>query len=163
MIEWKFCPACATEMILDSEGRPACPQGHFTKYPTPVAATAAFVEYDGKYLVIKRNFEPCKGAWDLPGGFAEYDETGLEAIEREIQEETGLTNLDFLEILTIQPSDYGDLEKVFTAIYMLKSPSDNIQLSDENSEYAWLPLEEIDDLAFEDTMRALKILKERMV
>lgn len=163
MIEWKFCPACATEMTPDSEGRPTCPKGHFTKYPTPVAATAAFVEHDGKYLVIKRNLDPQKGAWDLPGGFAEYDETGFGVIEREIKEETGLTNLDFVEILTVQPSNYGDLEKVLTTVYVLKSPSKDIQLSSENSEYAWLPLEEIDDLAFEDTKRALKILKERMV
>jgi ADP-ribose pyrophosphatase YjhB (NUDIX family) len=54
-----------------------------------VGVTGAVVR-DGKVLFVRRNYEPSKGTWTLPGGFAEHIETLDEAVKRELREETGV-------------------------------------------------------------------------
>ncbi|MFO7872308.1 MAG: NUDIX hydrolase [Candidatus Undinarchaeales archaeon] len=56
----------------------------------PKLAVDVLVEENGKILLIKRNFEPFKGNWALPGGFVEYGETVEQAAIRELKEETGI-------------------------------------------------------------------------
>ena len=41
-------------------------------------------------LVAVRGKEPAIGTYDLPGGFVDMDETGEEAMARELREETGI-------------------------------------------------------------------------
>lgn len=45
---------------------------------------------DGKLLLIRRGVEPSKGKWSVPGGSVEWGETLIEAVKREVREETGL-------------------------------------------------------------------------
>jgi len=54
-----------------------------------VGVTGAVV-CDGKVLFVRRNYEPSKGTWTLPGGFAEHTEMLDEAVKRELREETGI-------------------------------------------------------------------------
>ncbi|MBI5567445.1 MAG: NUDIX domain-containing protein [Chloroflexi bacterium] len=54
-----------------------------------VGVTGAVVR-DGKVLYVRRNYEPNKGTWTLPGGYAEHTETLDEAVIRELREETGI-------------------------------------------------------------------------
>ena len=44
---------------------------------------------DGKILLALRDSFPDKGKWAMPGGFLDWDETGEEAVLREIREEIG--------------------------------------------------------------------------
>jgi 8-oxo-dGTP diphosphatase len=61
------------------------------QYPDrPVVGVGGVVVKDGKALVIKRGHEPRKGEWSLPGGRVELGETLVDALRREIKEETGL-------------------------------------------------------------------------
>lgn len=163
MIEWRFCPVCSERLSLDKESNPACPEGHFTKYPNPVAATAAFIQNNGEYLLIKRAREPQKGWWDLPGGFIEYDEKADESLLREIEEETGLVNLKIEDFLGGFPGNYAGIQKVLDLVFVIKSYSREVRLSGENNEYKWVELSDIPELAFEDLNEALKLLKKRML
>ncbi len=54
-----------------------------------VGVTGAVVRA-GKVLYVRRNYEPNKGTWTLPGGYAEHTETLDEAVVRELREETGI-------------------------------------------------------------------------
>ncbi len=54
-----------------------------------VGVTGAVV-YNNKVLFVQRNYEPSKGTWTLPGGYAEHTETLDEAVRRELREETGV-------------------------------------------------------------------------
>jgi len=56
----------------------------------PIPAVAAVMVQDGKLLLIKRGVEPSKGKWSVPGGRVEWGETLIEAVKREVREETGL-------------------------------------------------------------------------
>jgi 8-oxo-dGTP diphosphatase len=61
------------------------------EYPAhPAVGVGAVVVRDGKVLLIKRAHEPRKGEWSLPGGIVELGEGLLEALRREVREETGL-------------------------------------------------------------------------
>jgi ADP-ribose pyrophosphatase YjhB (NUDIX family) len=60
--------------------------------PRPVVACVGAVVHDadGRLLLIRRGHEPNRGLWSLPGGRVEPGETVLQAVVREVAEETGL-------------------------------------------------------------------------
>jgi 8-oxo-dGTP diphosphatase len=45
---------------------------------------------DQRVLLIRRGTEPRKGLWSIPGGLVELGESLVDAVKREILEETGL-------------------------------------------------------------------------
>lgn len=51
-------------------------------------------------LVIKRGKEPFKGHWSIPGGGLEYGERVVDAVKREVREETGL-EIEIIGILNV--------------------------------------------------------------
>ncbi|MEL6520947.1 MAG: NUDIX domain-containing protein [Pseudomonadota bacterium] len=59
-------------------------------YPFPVNTADAVVIQSGHILMIKRQKEPGRGLWALPGGHIDSGETALEAVVRELYEEAGL-------------------------------------------------------------------------
>ena len=57
----------------------------------PIATVAAIIKNEaGKILLTRRNIEPFKGQWCLPGGHIDENEKTLDAAVREAKEETGL-------------------------------------------------------------------------
>lgn len=62
------------------------------KYPLyPIPGVAVHIKKDDTYLLIKRVADPDKGFWSVPGGLIEVGERAVEAAEREVREETGLS------------------------------------------------------------------------
>jgi 8-oxo-dGTP diphosphatase len=60
-------------------------------YPTrPILAVSASILRDGKVLVVRRARKPARGVYTLPGGGVEVGETLIEAVKREVREETAL-------------------------------------------------------------------------
>ena len=61
-------------------------------YPQrPFLAVSAAIVRDGKILVVRRARAPAHGLFTLPGGVVEVGETLMEAVAREVLEETGMT------------------------------------------------------------------------
>ena len=57
----------------------------------PITTVAAIIKNDeDKILLTRRNVEPFKGQWCLPGGHIDQNEKASDAVIREAKEETGL-------------------------------------------------------------------------
>src|SRR5712691_7467667 len=56
----------------------------------PSVAVDGIVLQSGKLVAVRRKNEPYRGMPALPGGFVELGETTVEAVVREVREETGL-------------------------------------------------------------------------
>ncbi len=60
-------------------------------YPQrPILAVSAAIMRDGKVLVVRRARRPALALYTLPGGAVETGETLIEAVKREVREETRL-------------------------------------------------------------------------
>lgn len=90
--------------------------GRDTSKHWDVGVTGAVVQ-DGKVLYVRRNYEPNKGTWTLPGGYANHDETLDEAVRRELHEETGIEIRvqDIIGVRTRYSEDGGAVLVIFRA------------------------------------------------
>ena len=66
---------------------PACGADHW-RNAKPCAG--ALVMRDGRLLLLRRNIEPWRGWWDIPGGFCDAEEHPMACAAREAREETGI-------------------------------------------------------------------------
>src|SRR3989344_135682 len=92
-IVYKFCPLCANRMVtqeIDGEPVRVCPECDFKFWNNPKPVVSIVISHEGKVLMIKRAKEPFKGAWCLPGGFIEWEESAQQAVARESEEEIGV-------------------------------------------------------------------------
>ena len=151
---WRFCPRCASVLAGD-EARLACTACGFVAYANPKpTATAVCVDGDGRVLLTRRAIEPNAGAWDLPGGFVDEHEHPLDALRRELREETGY-EVEPVELLGIWMDQYGGdstahtTMNLFWAARVLRGEP---QPADDVSELRWFAPDELppnEELAFE--------------
>ena len=69
---------------------------------TEVAA-GILVDAQQRFLMGQRPLgKPYEGYWEFPGGKVEAGETYFQALQRELQEELGITIQDSIELMTIE-------------------------------------------------------------
>jgi len=77
------------------------------KFPRPALTVdiAVFLQFDERIqvLLIQRAQTPFKGYWALPGGFVNMEESLEQGAARELEEETGMVDLQLEQVHT-----YGD-------------------------------------------------------
>jgi 8-oxo-dGTP diphosphatase len=104
---WRYCPRCRSELAVEPR-RASCPSCDFVAYANPAPTACALVsDQKGRLLLARRAHEPYAGFWDLPGGFIEEGEHPLDALRRELHEETGL-EVEPRDLLGIWADVYGD-------------------------------------------------------
>ena len=85
-----------------------------------VSVMGLFIQSD-TVLMIHKMTGPEVDCWDLPGGGVQPGESLMQALEREIQEETGLTDFQVQSILTVAedffPNWQGKLLHSISIIY----------------------------------------------
>lgn len=165
MTEFRFCPLCGKPLepkpSPPDEGRPACPSGHFVHYDNPPTTVQGWIERDGEYLILKRNQEPFRGMWDLPGGFVEMGESPAEAVIREVREETGLAVVP-TSVIGAFRSAYGtDGRYTVDVAFRCRIAGGEFRLDGgEKLDCAWVALGEMPQLAFDGERDALAVLRE---
>lgn len=92
---YKFCPVCRgdfikKQLIQNEPERLVCKACKFIFYLDPKLVACTIAETSKGIVLQRRNKEPKKGHWVLPGGFVDRGETLEEAAKREFFEETGL-------------------------------------------------------------------------
>ena len=96
-----------------------------------------FTNDERKFLLLHHT----SGHWGFPKGNVEEGETELEAVVREIFEETGITDLRFIEgfIQSIY-YDYrrdGNLVQKKVSFYLAQTLTRDIKLSNEHQDLLW--------------------------
>ncbi len=111
------------------------------KHPAVAADTALFA-LDGetlKVLLIKRGGYPCKDWWALPGGFVDIDEDIRKSAERELFEETGISNLYLEQVFVWGRPDRDPRQRVITVSYVTLAEYSklNAMAGDDAAEAEW--------------------------
>ncbi len=111
-------------------------------------AVHGLIRQDDKFLVLKRSFDDdyMPGYWDLPGGTIKFQENILDALNREIVEETNL-KVKIGRILFCYDFPSGPERHQFQIIYECKYLGGEVKLNPEDHEAAqWLTFKESDKL-----------------
>ena len=76
-------------------------------YPDrPIIGVGAVIVHEGRALLVRRDTEPLRGEWSIPGGALELGERLRDGARREALEETGLR---------VEP---GEVLEVFDSIFI---------------------------------------------
>ena len=128
---------------------------HTYEYPRPALTVDCVVfGFDGgelKVLLIQRDLAPFRGKWALPGGFVQMDETIDESARRELQEETGLTDVFLEQLYTFGDPKRDPRERVVSvAYYALVALDKHVPRSGSDaSNAAWFCVSDLPSLAFD--------------
>ena len=133
-------------------------------FRNPKASATAIIIKNQKILVLKRSEDPFKGEWDLPGGFVDAEETPKECINREMEEEL---DVDIISCTFIKETSgfalYNHQEFRVLNYFFLMEIDGDINLNEENSEYKYVPLKDLHDIAFDTNKMILPFLHKNFV
>lgn len=120
-----------------------------------VAVDAVVFGYTSKeglsLLLIKRDIEPFKNGWSLPGGLVGNAESLEDAIHRELKEETGVS-INYLEQLySFGQPNRDPRNRVISVTYygLVKPDAFTLQADTDAADVAWFNIKEIPQLAFD--------------
>src|SRR6478609_1487165 len=69
-------------------------------------------------LLVRRRYEPYESYWALPGGGLHPDETLEQAAERELREETGVSDVFMEQLATFSEQDRDPRGRVISCCYL---------------------------------------------
>ncbi len=118
-------------------------------YPEPTTGALVFDPKGRLFLMKSHKWE---GKWVIPGGHVDLGERIVDAVKREVKEETNLDVYD-LEFVCVQEFIHGDgfwKKKHFIFFdYACKTDSTEVVLNEEAQEYTWVSLDELRTLPIE--------------
>ena len=165
-----FCRRCGKALELLSESEYVCSSNHKIYANSPPASGIWIVNDNNEVLVAIRAHEPGTDKYDTPGGFAVEKESYESSINRELQEELGLSASDYTkpEYLTSGIDAYhwgGEEISVSTVIYwahIIGNP--RIKASDDVAEARFIPINDIElEKVYFDTPRTGLIMLKKIL
>jgi 8-oxo-dGTP pyrophosphatase MutT (NUDIX family) len=109
------------------------------------------------YLILNYSF----GHWDFPKGNIEDGESELDTIKREIMEETGITDIKFMDgfrqRISYKYKKRSKLVNKSVIYYIVETKSNKVTLSFEHVDFAWLNFNDaLNRLSFDNSKKILK-------
>jgi 8-oxo-dGTP diphosphatase len=129
--------------------------------PSPSLAVDGVLVKDSEVLLIRRKSSPHEGEFALPGGFVQLGETVVNAVLRELKEETAI-DARIVRLVGVYSDPKRDPRgHTVSVAFLLEYVAGSPQGGDDASEARFFPLDELPDLAFDhgkilaDTIRLM--------
>lgn len=125
------------------------------EHPHPAVTTDVVLftlrEQRLKLLLIERAAPPFAGSWALPGGFLEIGEDLEACARRELEEETGISDLCLEQLYTFGRPDRDPRERVISVIYHALVPAERLhpRAGSDAAQTSWFALDALPRLAFD--------------
>jgi 8-oxo-dGTP diphosphatase len=123
-------------------------------YPRPsVTVDVALITTESapRVLLIRRLKPPFAGYWALPGGFVDENERLIDAALRELQEETGLAQVELEQLHTFGDPGRDPRGWTVSVVYLARISHETARpiAGDDAAEVGWFPLTHTPPLAFD--------------
>jgi len=153
----QYCGEMLAEKVHEERMRLFCGHCNEIFYENPVPATCIVtIDEKERVLLVKRNVEPKKGFWCLPGGFVELGENPDQGALRELKEETGLDGrIEILLGVTSSPS--AQYDTVLMIGYLVKSYRGLLCTGYDASEAEWFNYRELPEIAFKSHLMFIRV------
>jgi ADP-ribose pyrophosphatase YjhB (NUDIX family) len=122
-----------------------------------VPAVAAIIENATREILLIQRTD--NDLWALPGGAQDIGESVIDAVKREVAEETGVgievTGLSgiYSDPRHVIAYDDGEVRQEFSICFLAKVKSGELRTSSESRKVRWVPVGEIDGLSMHPSMR----------
>ncbi len=170
-MHYSFCPVCGGRLKDRAPGDRSpsvlvCSSCGYLFFQNSKPCVAAIIVRRGRggreVLLARRGIPPHIGMWDTPGGFLTNGEAPEAGLQRELQEELGVSPVN-PRLVSIQGAEYPrediaeEARHTLTLYYLCTVPADAaITPTDDVTDARWFPLERLPaELAFEANRRAL--------
>ena len=100
----------------------------------PIVSVEGVIVRDGRVLLLRRRFSPARGEWWFPGGRVRWGEGFLDALRREVLEETGL-EVRGCRFVGVYSRVFPERHDV-TIVYLCEGVGE-VRLNEEHSEYGF--------------------------
>ena len=116
-----------------------------------------------RVLLVQRAYEPFKDSWALPGGFVKEAETLEAAARRELQEETGISDIFMEQLYTFGATQRDPRGRVISVAYfaLINLQDHALSASTDAIDAQWFQLSKLPQLAF-DHAEILDIARKRL-
>lgn len=107
-----------------------------------VAVKAVIQNAAGKFLIMREGER-----WQAVGGRLEKGERLEEGLRREVQEETGITDLTVGKVIHVDEwfsKPEGELKHIVALFFLCNTLADTVILSSEHQEYAWVTVSDLE-------------------
>lgn len=161
---YDFCPLDGTPLVDRREAestdiRRTCPACGFVAYHNPAPAVGGVILRDTgagpDVLLVRRKYEPHKDGWSLPAGFMEFGERQVDALAREVKEETDL-DMTSASLLCVEDGSEDPRTHALLIAFLVHEWSGDVVPGDDASEAGWFPLTNLPaDMAWKAHSRAL--------
>lgn len=124
----------------------------------------AFRERDLEVLLVRRKNGPYQGYWAIPGGFIQMNETLETSAQRELFEETAVSDVYLEQLYTFGDPDRDPRTRVISVVYFAlvgASQAHSVRGGDDAAEARWWSMYNLPELAF-DHQRILSYALQRL-
>lgn len=108
-------------------------------------ATKAFIEHDGKVLILRESSKYDDGTnaakYDVPGGRLEPGQHSFESLRREIKEETGIEGVKIGKPLFVnewRPKKGDEQWQIVGIFFLCSAPDVKVKLSQDHDDFQWV-------------------------